>query len=99
MVQTLQIAALALPVADGIINKFELAYAAEIGNGKYRSKDRLQADIIALVRQKIHLQELLVRIFLNLDQIRNRDRGLNLGKINSFGSEAGVSRHRISKTP
>ena len=60
MVQSLQIAAFALPVADRIIDELQLAYAAEIGNREDGGEHRLQSDIVALIRQKIHLQELLV---------------------------------------
>ena len=34
VMQTFEVAALALPVADRIIDEFEVAYAAEIGDGK-----------------------------------------------------------------
>ena len=91
-----QIAALAFPVADGIIDELQLADAAEIGNREDRSENRLQTDVFTLVRQKIHLQELLVRILLHFDQIRNRDRSLDFGKINSLGGQA-VFRHRIQE--
>ncbi len=87
VMQTLQVAALALPVADRIIDEFQLADAAEIGNREDGSENRLQADIVALIRQKIHLQELLVRILLDFDQIRNRNRSLDFGKINSLGGQ------------
>src|SRR6267154_404261 len=97
--QALEIAAFALPVADLIIDELELAYATEIGNRKHRSEYRLQTDIFTFIRQKVHLQELLVRIFLDFDQIRDRNRSFYFRKINSIGSEAVVSRHRISKTP
>ncbi len=96
VVQTLQIAALAFPVADRIVDKLKLTDAAEIGNREDGGKYRLQSDIVTLVRQKIHLQELFVRIFLDFDQIRNRNRSFDLGKINSIGGQT-VLRHRIQE--
>ena len=96
VMQPFQIAALALPVADRIIDELQLTDAAEIGNREDGSKDRLQSDIVALIRQKIHLQELLVRILLDFDQIRNRNRSFDFGKINSIGGQT-VLRHRIQE--
>ena len=88
VMQTLQVAALALPVADRIIDKLELADAAEIGDRKDGFEDSLQTDVVALVRQQVHLQEALVGILLNLDQVRDRDRGLDFRKIDSFAGGA-----------
>ncbi len=96
MVQSLQIAAFALPVADRIIDELELTDAAEIGNREDGSEHRLQSDIVTLIWQKVHLQELLVGIFLDFDQIRNRNRSFDLGKINSIGGQA-VLGHRIQE--
>ena len=88
VVQTFQVAALALPVADRVIDELQLADAAEIGDRKDRVENGLQADVVALVGQQVHLQKALVRVLLNLDQVRDRDRGLDFGKINSLGSSA-----------
>ena len=88
VVQPFQVAALAFPVADRIIDELQIADAAEIGNRKYRIENRLQADVLALIGQQVHLQKPLVRFLLHLDQIRNRNRGLDLGKINSLGGGA-----------
>ena len=96
VMQPFQIAAFALPVADRIIDELQLTDAAEIGNREDGSKDRLQSDIVALIRQKVHLQELLVGILLDFDQIRNRNRSFDFGKINSLGGQA-VLRHRIQE--
>ena len=38
--------------------------------------------------QQVHLQEALVGLLLDLDQVRDRDRGLDLGKINSLAGGA-----------
>ena len=63
VVQPFEVAALALPVADRIIDEFEIADAAKIGNREYRIENRLQADVFPLVGQQIHLQKPLVRFF------------------------------------
>ncbi len=61
VVQTLQVAALAFPVADRIVHKIQLRQAAEILNRKHRSEYRLQAAVFALGRKQIHLQEIADR--------------------------------------
>ena len=86
--QPLQVAALALPVADRIIDELQLADAAKIRDRKDGVENGLQTDVFALVGQQVHLQEPLVRLLLNLDQVRNRNRGLDFGKINSLGGGA-----------
>ena len=85
MVQTFQISALALPIADRIVDEFELTDAPEIGNRENGVENGLQTSIVALVRQKIHLQKALVRLLLYFDQIRDWYRRLDFRKINSFG--------------
>src|SRR5262249_49845108 len=90
VMQSLQVAALALPVADRVIDEFEVAHAAEVRDREYRVEHRLQTDILALVRQQVHLQETLVRLLLNLDEVRNRDRSLDLREINSLGGGAAI---------
>src|SRR5450631_1647397 len=84
MMQPLQVAALAFPVADRIINKLELAQPAEIRDREHALEHALQPRVIALGRQQVHLQKLLIRLLLNLNQIRNRNRGLDLREIHSL---------------
>src|SRR5262249_6678107 len=93
MVQAFQVAALALPVADRIIHELELAYTAKIRNRKNGIEYGLQSRVVPFIREKIHLQETFVGTLLHLDQIRNRDGGLNLRKINSLGGCAVVVLH------
>src|SRR5438270_5255461 len=88
VVQSLQTAALALPVTDGIVDERQFAEAPEVGYREYRFENALKPWVIALVRQKIHLQKALVGLLLDLDQVRDRDRSLNLRKINSFAGGA-----------
>src|SRR5437016_7983926 len=85
MVQSLEVAAFAFPVADRVVHKLEIAHAAKIGDWEDGLEHSLQPDVLPLVGQKVHLQKPLVRVFLNFNQVRNRDRGLDLGKINALG--------------
>ena len=61
--QTFQVAALALPVADGIINELKRADAAKVRDRKHRHEYGLQTDVLALVGQQVHLQKFFVRFF------------------------------------
>src|SRR5580704_3849675 len=84
MVQTLQVSALALPIADRVIDKFELAQSTKIGDREDAFENALEPGIVALARQQIHLQESLVGFLLHLDQVRDRDCSFNFRKINSL---------------
>src|SRR6185312_5048247 len=84
VMQPLEVAAFALPIADRIINEFQLAQAAEIGNRENGTENALQSRVFAFFGQKVHLQEALIRTPLHFDEIRDRNRGLNLRKINSL---------------
>ena len=81
VVQAGQLAALALPVADRILDELERRVLAEVADREDRLEDRLQPRILALGRQAVHLQEPLVRLPLNLDQVRDGNGGLDLRKI------------------
>ena len=52
--------------------------------GKHRLEDRLQPDVFPLGGQAIHLKKPFVRFLLNLDQVRDRDGGVDLGKVNAL---------------
>ncbi len=93
VVQSLQVAALALPVADRVIHEFQLAHTAKIGNRKDRIEYCLQPRVVPFIREQIHLQEALVGTLLHLDQIGDRDGGLDFRKINSLGGCAVVVLH------
>ena len=84
VVQPRQASALALPVADRILDELERRVLAEVADRKDRLEDRLQARILALGWQPVHLQEALVRLLLDLDQVRDRDRRLDLRKIDAL---------------
>ena len=88
MVQPLQVAALALPVADGVVDELELAQPAEIRDREDAVEHALQADVFPLAGQQVHLQEALVGILLDLDQVRDRDRRLDPGEIDPLPRSA-----------
>ena len=81
VMQPLQLAALALPVADRILDELERRVLAEVTNREDGLEHRLQAGVFALRREPVHLQEALVRFPLDLDQIRDRDRRLDLREV------------------
>src|SRR6185437_8113944 len=85
VVQAAEMAAFALPVADGVFDEIQLADAAEVADGEHRIEHRLQAVVVALSRQQVHLQEALVALALHLDQVRNLDGSRNLGEIIANG--------------
>jgi len=60
VVQAAQVAALALPVADRVVDEIELRKPAKILDRKYRREHGLQTGILALARQQIHLQKALI---------------------------------------
>jgi len=58
-----------------LVDELELAQAAEIGNRKTLVENALEPGVVTFAGQQVHLQEAFVRLLLNLDQVRNRDRG------------------------
>ncbi len=93
VMQALQVAALALPVADGVVDEIELRDIAEIGNGKDRGEDGLQTVVFALGWQLVHLQKAFVGAALNFNQVGNLDRCRNFGKIETAAKRAVLVRH------
>ena len=73
VVQPFEVAALALPVADRVIDELQLAQAAEVRDRENAFENALQTRVVALARQQFHLQKALIRLLLNLDQVRNRE--------------------------
>ena len=88
MVQALEVAALALPVADGEVDELELGDVAEVGDREDGGEDGLQAVVLALLRELVHLQEALIAAALHFDEVRNLDGGWNLGKIKTAADRA-----------
>ncbi len=79
--QTAQMPALTLPIADRVVDELQLAQTAEIADRKHGTKDCLQTSVVSLTGQQLHLQEALIGRLLHFDQIRNRNRGRNPGKV------------------
>jgi hypothetical protein len=48
---------------------------AEVGYRENGIKDSLKPGVFAFLREHVHLEEALVGVFLDLDQIRDLDRG------------------------
>lgn len=71
MLEPFKISAFALPIADLILDVFERCRFAEIRYRKDRREHRLQADEIALFRNKVHLKEPVIGFTLDLDQVRD----------------------------
>src|ERR1700761_3403158 len=93
VMKSLQVAALALPVADREVHEVELRDIAEVGDGKDRSKHRLEPVVLTLGGQLIHLQEALVAAALHFNQIRNLDGGWDLRKVEAAAKGAGFTGH------
>jgi hypothetical protein len=81
VMQALEVAALALPVADRVVHELELRHFAEILDRKHGREHRLKAAVLALARQQIHLQEPLIGLHLDFNQIGNLDRALDFREI------------------
>ena len=84
VVQPLQLAALALPVADRILDELERRVLAEVADREDRLEHRLQTRVLALARQTVHLQEALVGLLLDLDQVRDRNGRLDFREIDAL---------------
>src|SRR5664279_6035002 len=69
VIQPLEVAALALPVADGVLHEVQLRNVAEVRDREYRLEHRLQTAVIAFARQRIHLQKTVVGTLLHLSLI------------------------------
>jgi len=94
VVQPLQVAALALPVADRVIDELELRHVAEVGDGKDGLEDGLQARFVALARQFVHLQEAVVRALLHLDEVGDLDGRRDLAEIETDAGGSVLVRHQ-----
>ena len=84
MLEPLEVAALALPVSDLILDIFERCRLAKIRDREDRRENGLKSDVVALFRDQVHLQEPVVRFALDLDQVRDLRRGVDLRKIHTF---------------
>src|SRR5439155_20859949 len=84
VMEPLQLAALALPVGDRVLDELERRVLAEVRDREDRVEPALQTPVLALARQTVHLQEALVRLLLDLDQVRDRNSRLDFRKIDAL---------------
>src|SRR4029450_4650900 len=92
--------ALALPVPDGVLHELERAVLAQVRYGKDALEDGLQPGVLPLARQDAHLQEALVGVLLDLDEIGDRNRGIDLRKVDTVPVDVLGSRiHLLSMLP
>ena len=84
VVQPGELAALALPVADRVLDELERRVLAEVADREDRLEHRLQTGVFALARQAVHLQKALVRLLLDLDQVRDRNGRLDFREIDAL---------------
>ncbi len=95
MLQSFEISAFALPVADLELDIFERCGFAKVRNREDRLKDRLQTYARPLFRNKVHLKKSVVGFPLNLDEIRDLSSSINLGKIHPFRRLAGSASESV----
>jgi hypothetical protein len=81
VLEALELAALALPVADRVLHEVERAGLAEVRERKDAGEDRLQALVGPLLGQQVHLQKALVGPPLDVDQVGDRQRRLDTGEV------------------
>src|SRR4029077_13366477 len=84
MLEGLELAALALPVADRVLDELERRVLAEVADRKDRFEHRLETRVLALAGQTVHLQEAFVRLLLDLDQVRDGNGRLDFRKIDAL---------------
>src|SRR5207253_3859075 len=84
VMEPLQLAALALPVADRVLDELERRVLPEVADREDRLEHRLQARVLALARQTVHLQKALVGLLLDLDQVRDRNGRLDFRKVDAL---------------
>src|SRR5207237_201521 len=58
---------------DGVIHELELRHVAEIRDREHRLEYGLQAGIVTLAGQAVHLQEAFIGALLHFDQVRDLD--------------------------
>ena len=96
VMQTLQVSALALPVANRVVNKIQLRDVAKIGDWKDGGEHRLESVVFAFGRQLVHLQKAFIGAALNFNQVRDLDRRWNFGKIETAANSAVLVRHAFT---
>ena len=85
VLQPLEPAALALPVADRVVDELQLAGVPEVREREHAREDRLEPGLVPLLGEQVHLQETLVRLTLNVDQIRKIHERADLREVLPLG--------------
>jgi hypothetical protein len=88
VVETLEAAALAFPIADRIVDEIQLRDAAKIRNRKNGIEDGLQSRVLPFRGKQIHLQKSLVGSPLNLNEIRDLYDCRYFGEIDALADSA-----------
>src|SRR6266545_6624988 len=99
LVEPHQPAALALPVPDRVVHELQGAVLPEVGDREDALKHGLQPRVLALSGQHPHLEEALVGVLLDLDQVRDRDAGLDLREVDPLAVDILGSRIHRFKPP
>src|SRR5215470_133250 len=95
MVETLEVSALTLPIANGKIYELQLRHIAKVSNGKDRLKNRLQTAVVTLARQLVHLQKAIIGALLYFNQIRDLNACRNFRKVETIAEATGIIRHQL----
>ncbi len=86
ILESLQRVALTLPIADRVLDEIEGTRLAKVREREDTSEHRLQTMTGPFFGQQVHLQESFVGPALDIDQVRNRQRGSDSGEILAFAS-------------
>ena len=89
VLHSLEAAAPAFPVADGVADEIELGRLLEIGDRKDVLEGRLQAGVLPLLRQQLHLQELGIGLPLDGQQVGHRKLRPDLGEVGPLKAMVG----------
>jgi hypothetical protein len=81
VIKPFELSALALPVTDRILDKLELRSLPKIGYRKHGSEHGLQTGVLPLSRETVHLKKAVVRLTLNLNEVRYSDSCFDSRKI------------------
>jgi len=76
---------------DRVFDEFKLRRFTEVRNREYRSENGLKTGVLAFSRKEVHLKKAIVRLALNLDEIRYSDRRFDSRKIVPFPAYAVTS--------
>ena len=80
--------------ADLVVAILEHDFFIVAGNGEDFVEHRLQADVLTLTRADFRLQELVIRVHLNLDQVGRRDDFLDVAEVDAA---VRFIRHRLCR--